>query len=170
MEPRNPFLRPAGLWPSCTPVTHLVTVQPLGVKTAGRPLPDIILWLQWILWHALSRSCHRLLLQHYEILPVCLGLPFKGLSDSKSGWEQQDELGVVYFRRNSFPPLLLGIHMRPFNEISQNRERSLCRLTQPCSLSCKNAENSFSAWLSESSTFYHASDLCTWIPQEWCHT
>lgn len=44
-------------------------------------------------------TLHRLLLQHYEILPACLGLPFKDLSDSRSGWEQQDELGNVFLRK-----------------------------------------------------------------------
>lgn len=116
------------LWP-CRPVTLLVAVQlqsgPCSTEECWHPeslqtLPDRILWLQWTLWHSLGRPCTGCYFST-EILPARWGLPFRDLSDSRRGWEQQDGLGREFWG-NSFPPLLLSIDMRPFNEISLNRE------------------------------------------------
>lgn len=144
-DPANPWLT----WWQSSYSQVPVALKSAGIQNHCRPLPDIILWLQWILWHSLSRPCHRLLLQHYEILPACLGLPFKDLSDSKSGWEQQDELGRLFWGGTAFLLNCLALLWDHLMRFLLTGRDSVCRLTQPCSLSCRNAETSFSDWLNQ---------------------
>jgi len=84
-------------WWQSNRIQALLELKTVGIQNYFRLLPDKILWLQWMLWHPLSTTCYRLLLWHFEILPACLGLPFKDLSDSKNGLYLQDELGGIFF-------------------------------------------------------------------------
>lgn len=142
-KPFTGAIKPSWLWTreALIPPAHLVAIQlysgpsrtELGICTHFSLLPDIIPWIQWTFRHP-QYNLPKAVALALEILPVDLWLSFKDV-------RQQNWIGIGWTRWCLVSNSVTAKYR--YKTIWWRREH-VCRLTQPCSLSCRNADAFFS--------------------------